>query len=67
MLLLNYDSITLGILYAVISLANLIGDTWAYYITFGIVEMALTLLIVWYTWKWPKHSGSAKIDINEIK
>ena len=30
----------------------LVGETWAFYILFGIVEIALTLLIVGYAWRW---------------
>ena len=45
-------NITFGVLYTVVNISNLIGETWAYYISFGIVEIVLTLLIVWYAWKW---------------
>src|SRR5687767_12124279 len=45
-------NVTLGILYTLVNISNLIGETWAYYIFFGIIEIVLTLLIVWYAWKW---------------
>lgn len=51
----RWVNITLGILYTVVGIGNLIGETWAYYISYGIVEIGLTLLIVLYAWKWPKQ------------
>lgn len=51
-------NITLGVLYTVVNISNLIGETWAYYISFGIVEIVLTLLIVWYAWKWVKQEDN---------
>jgi hypothetical protein len=35
----------------------LIGETWAYYMFFGVVEIVLTLLIGWYAWKWRNPEG----------
>ena len=48
----RWTNIILGVLYTLVNISNLIGETWVYYILFGIVEIALTLLIVWYAWKW---------------
>jgi hypothetical protein len=48
----RWVNITLGVLYTAVNIWNLVGETWAFYILFGILEMALTLLIVWYAWKW---------------
>jgi len=53
----RWANITFGVLYTFVNISNLIGETWAYYIFFGIVEIVLTLLIVWYAWKWPKQEG----------
>lgn len=47
----RWTNITLGVLYTLVNLSNLMGETWAYYIVFGIVEIVLTLLIVWYAWR----------------
>ena len=47
----RWVNIVLGVLYTVVNIGNLVGETWAFYIFFGIVEMALTILIVWYAWK----------------
>ena len=48
----RWVNIILGVLYTAVNIGNLVGETWAFYILYGILEMALTLLIVWYAWKW---------------
>ena len=48
----RWANIILGALYTLVNISNLIGETWVYYILFGIVEIALTLLIIRYAWKW---------------
>jgi len=27
---------------------------WAFYILYGVIEMVLTGLVVWYAWGWPR-------------
>ena len=53
----RWANIILGVLYTIIGVANLIGEAWAYYIFFGIIEIVLTLLVVFYGWKWPKQEA----------
>jgi hypothetical protein len=48
----RWANITFGVLYTFVNISNLIGETWAYYLFFGIVEIVLTLLIVSYAWRW---------------
>ena len=48
----RWTNIVLGIFYTLVNIGNLMGETWAYYITFGIVEIVITLLIIGYAWKW---------------
>jgi cbb3-type cytochrome oxidase subunit 3 len=48
----RWANIILGLLYTVVNIGNLVAETWAFYVLFGLVEMALTLLIVGYAWKW---------------
>jgi len=48
----RWANIILGVLYTVVNISNLIGETWVYYIFSGVVEIVLPLLIVWYAWKW---------------
>lgn len=50
----RWANIILGVLYTLVNISNLIGETWAYYILFGIVEIVITLLIVRSAWKWLK-------------
>lgn len=46
-------NIIIGMIYTVIILITMWG--WAFYIFFGIIEVVLTGLIVWYAWNWPKQ------------
>lgn len=48
----RWANIILGALYTLVNISNLMGETWIYYIIFGIVEIALTLLIIRYAWRW---------------
>lgn len=48
----RWANIILGVLYTLVNIGNLVGVTWAYYILFGVVEMAFTLLIVGHAWRW---------------
>lgn len=48
----RWTNITLGVLYTFVNISNLIGETWVYYLSFGIMEIVLTVLIVWQAWKW---------------
>lgn len=50
-------NIVLGVFYTAVNIGNLLGESWAFYFLFGIVEMALTVLIVWYAWKWRNAEG----------
>ena len=53
----RWVNIISGALYTVVNIINLIGATWIFYIFFGVVEIGLTLLIVWYAWKLPNFEG----------
>lgn len=46
-------NIFLGLVYAIIMLATMPG-AWTFYLVMGTIEIALSLLIVWYAWKWPR-------------
>lgn len=50
-------NIVFGVLYILVNISNLIGESWAYYIFFGIVEIVFAVLIVWIAWKWPQQEG----------
>jgi predicted nucleic acid-binding Zn-ribbon protein len=51
-------NISVGILYVLVGIDNLIGEIWVYYIPYGVTEMVSILLIVFYSWKWPKHENT---------
>jgi uncharacterized membrane protein len=48
----RWANIILSVLYTFVNISNLIGETWIYYLSYGVVEIVLSLLIVWYAWQW---------------
>lgn len=46
-------NLLLGLLYAVIMALSMPG-AWTFYLFLGAIEIVLSLLIVWYAWKWPR-------------
>ena len=48
----RWFNITFGVIYTAIILITMWD--WAFYIFFGIIEVLLTGLIVWYAWTWPR-------------
>ena len=54
----RWVNIILGVLFTFVNISNLIGETsWIFYMSFVVVEIALTLLIVGYAWKWRNPEG----------
>jgi hypothetical protein len=51
----RWANISAGVVYTLVNIGNLIGETWAYYLFFGIVEVILALLIIGYAWTWFKQ------------
>lgn len=49
-------NILFGVVYTVIMVLAIQGS-WHFYVFFGLIEIALTLAIVWYAWTWPKQSA----------
>ena len=50
----RWTNITLGVVFTLVNISNLIGEAWVYYLLFGALEIVLTLLIVRYAWTWPQ-------------
>ena len=50
-------NIAFGVIYTVIMVLVIQGG-WHFYIFFGIIEIALTSLIVWYAWRWPRQPST---------
>jgi hypothetical protein len=47
-------NIVLGAAYSLIMVLAIRGG-WRFYILFGLIEITLTALIVWFAWTWPKQ------------
>jgi len=47
-------NIGLGIFFIITNILFNLTETWAFYLLLTAIELALTLAIVWYAWKWPK-------------
>jgi TRAP-type C4-dicarboxylate transport system permease small subunit len=50
----RWANVILGIVYTVIMILAIQGG-WHFYASFGLIEITLTALIVWYAWTWPKQ------------
>lgn len=46
-------NILFGSLYTIVNIVNLQGE-WAFYIFSGVIQIAITLYIIWISIKWPK-------------
>jgi hypothetical protein len=50
----RWMNIVFGAVYSVIMIVVIKGG-WHYYVLFGLIEIALTTLIIRYAWTWPKQ------------
>jgi hypothetical protein len=48
-------NLALGLLFTLVNISNLLGESWVYYFLFGLLEIALTLTIVATAWNWPSN------------
>ena len=44
-----------GALYTLVMVAAIQGG-WHFYVLYGLIEIILTVLIVWYAWTWPRQA-----------
>jgi hypothetical protein len=51
----RWTNIIVGVLYIVVAIPNVIGESWAFFLFGNAVQVVLLLLIVGYAWKWPKQ------------
>jgi Family of unknown function (DUF6326) len=51
----RWANIILGGFFTVVMLITMPGS-WAFYVFLGLVEVALSILIVWHAWKWPRQA-----------
>lgn len=45
-------NIVVSILYIFVNIANLIGETWIYYLFYGVIEIAINIYIIYIAFKW---------------
>jgi hypothetical protein len=50
----RWVNIVFGVIYSLIMIVVIRGG-WHYYVLFGLIEITLTELIVWFAWTWPKQ------------
>ena len=50
----RWVNIILGAIYTAIMILAMRGG-WHFYIFFGLIEITLTALIIWYAWTWPRQ------------
>ncbi len=53
----RWTNLIFGGLYILVNISNLIGETWAFYWMFGLIEIIVTLMIVVLAWTWPRHKA----------
>ena len=51
----RWTNVVVGILYIVVVIGNVVGESWAFYLFGSVVEVVLLALLVWFAWKWPKQ------------
>ena len=51
-------NLVLALVYTLVNISNLIGESWLYYLLFGIVEIAVTLFIFVTAWRWPRGAAT---------
>jgi hypothetical protein len=54
MVIIKWINIIAGIVYTLVNIGNIIGEKWAYYLIYGVIEIGITLLIIIKSVKWPK-------------
>ena len=53
----RWTNIIVGILYILVAIGNVIGESWAFYLFGNVVQVLCLLLIIGYAWKWPQQEG----------
>lgn len=50
----RWANVVFGTLYSAVMILAIRGS-WHFYTLYGLIEITLTVLIVWYAWTWPKQ------------
>lgn len=53
----RWSNVFVGLVYTAFVAVTMPG-AWAFYLFFGTVDMALTLLIVWFALRWPRQAAT---------
>lgn len=48
-------NLVLAVLYTLVNISNLVGESWVYYLLFGVAEIALTVFIFLTARRWPRE------------
>lgn len=51
-------NLVLAVLYTLVNIGNLVGESWAYYFLFGIAEIVVTVYVFYTAWRWPLKGGA---------
>ena len=51
-------NIVAGLIYTLIMLLIAVSGGWLFYRFLAVVEVALTSLVMWYAWRWPRQVAS---------
>jgi hypothetical protein len=56
----RWINIIAGVVYTFVGIGNLIGETWAYYLIYGVLEILISVLVVITAIKWPQKEEGGK-------
>ena len=60
----RWTNVVVASLFVIVSLFNVVGETWLYYYVGAAVEAVLLLLVVRYAWRWPRPLARANEAVN---
>lgn len=58
----RWASAVFGLVYAAIMLMTMPG-AWRFYLFFGVIEVLVSLCIVWVAWRWPRQQGAEPFSV----
>ena len=57
----KWVNIVVGIAYTLVNIGNLIGESWAYYLIYGAIEISITVFITIMAFRWPKRDHQQEV------
>jgi len=54
-------NIVFGVIYTVVNISNLIGESWMFWFLLGAIQIVFTIMIVGISLKWPKVKQTVKV------